>query len=61
MTEFNPTKSLVEVLQNVLKRLDRIDSRLIGKRPHSNDIAWAKAIVDGIRTEVKESLRITTD
>ena len=58
MTERIREAFFEEVLRNVVTMLDRVDRRLMGKRPHSNDIAWAKTIVDDIRTEVRAALNI---
>ena len=46
-----------ETLKRVLHKLDRLDSRLIGRRPHPNDIEWVKQIADDIRGLIQGALK----
>ena len=39
---------LVTTLRLIQNKIIRLDRRLIGRRPHSNDVAWAKAIAQDI-------------
>lgn len=38
-----------QALKAILNKLGRLENRLLGRRPHPNDISWAKDIVFDIR------------
>jgi len=50
----------LETLRGVLVGLDKVDRRLIGRRPHSNDISWAKTLLDNVRKDVQAAITEAT-
>ena len=50
----------LKTLQSLLVGIDKVDRRLIGRRPHSNDIAWAKTFLDDVRKDVQAAITEAT-
>lgn len=50
---------LLEAHRESLRKLDALDRRLVGRRPHPNDISWAKQISQDIRKLAQVAISMT--
>ena len=52
----NNYPAMLEALQHITQKVDSLDRRLVGRRPHPNDVSWAKQIVHDIQSKARAVL-----